>query len=398
MSIVLARLGSPEHVGQFALGLALTAPIFMFATLRLRDVQATDTRQEYQFGDYFALRLLTTVLAFLTVGGIVIVTDYDRETALVILGMGLSKSAEAISDAFYGLFTLHERMDRSAKSLILKGPLMLLGLGLGFYLTDSVFWGVIGLVLARVSILLTYDLRNTALMLDPSTRLVSYFFPSKFPKPRWDANTLRRLTWMTLPLGFVTMLISYKTNIPRYFVEAHLGVYYLGIFSALDNFQKTNATFILAVGRSTSPRLARYYAERNVTAFRKLLLRMIYISLTLGGVGVLAAWVAGPQIITLIYGPEYVVPGLFILVMITAGIDNIATMLHFGMTAARYFKVQLPVFAMTTGSVAIAAYFLVPEAGMVGASLALIIGISFRAIGSLIAVVHAIRRLQASHA
>ena len=63
MTIVLAKLGSPEQVGQFALGLAIAAPVFMFATLRLRDVQATDAKQEYQFGDYFALRLTTTVIA-----------------------------------------------------------------------------------------------------------------------------------------------------------------------------------------------------------------------------------------------------------------------------------------------------------------------------------------------
>ena len=60
MVIVLAKLGSPEHLGQFAFGLAMTAPVFMFSTLRLRDVQATDAKNEYRFGDYFALRIMTT--------------------------------------------------------------------------------------------------------------------------------------------------------------------------------------------------------------------------------------------------------------------------------------------------------------------------------------------------
>src|SRR5690606_37411426 len=77
MTVVLARLGSPADVGLFALGLATTAPVFMFATLRLRDVQATDTKQEYQFGDYFALRLVTTTLAFLAVIGVVALSGYE---------------------------------------------------------------------------------------------------------------------------------------------------------------------------------------------------------------------------------------------------------------------------------------------------------------------------------
>src|SRR5271157_5932336 len=54
MLMVLAKLGSPEMVGQFALGLAVTTPIIMFANLQLRGVQATDARREYRFGHYLA--------------------------------------------------------------------------------------------------------------------------------------------------------------------------------------------------------------------------------------------------------------------------------------------------------------------------------------------------------
>src|SRR5690349_21224091 len=57
MLVVLAKLGSPEIVGQFALALAVTAPVFMFTNLQTRGVQATDARKEYAFGDYLALRL-----------------------------------------------------------------------------------------------------------------------------------------------------------------------------------------------------------------------------------------------------------------------------------------------------------------------------------------------------
>ncbi|MGD2165907.1 MAG: lipopolysaccharide biosynthesis protein, partial [Anaerolineae bacterium] len=69
MLIVLAKLGSPEWVGQFALGLAITVPIMAFATLKTRLVQATDARHQYLFGDYLSLRLLTTGAAFLAILG-----------------------------------------------------------------------------------------------------------------------------------------------------------------------------------------------------------------------------------------------------------------------------------------------------------------------------------------
>ncbi|HKZ80886.1 MAG TPA: hypothetical protein VJ124_21620 [Pyrinomonadaceae bacterium] len=393
MTIVLAQLGSPEHVGQFALGLATTAPIFMFATLRLRDVQATDTKQEYLFGDYFAMRLITTALALLAVAGIVVVSGFDLETSLVILATGVSKAIEAISDAFYGLFMQQERLDRIAKSMIIKGPLSLIGLGLGFYLTGSVFWGVIGLSLARAVMTVGYDIRNATLSLNPSAKLIGHFIPRDFPGPRWNRFILTRLVWLTLPLGFVTMLISFNANVPRYFIEGYLGVHLLGIFAAITAFQKAAPTVVQALGRSASPRLAKYYAADNVKAFRRLTLRLIGIGALLGSAGVLVALVAGREILTLFYGAEYALPGLFVLVMIDAGLDYISTMLLFVITSARYLRVQLPLYLLTTVTVALGCYILVPSSGLQGAAVAIIISELVRLAGSLAVVWHALRSL-----
>jgi O-antigen/teichoic acid export membrane protein len=393
MTIVLAKLGSPEHLGQFALGLATTAPVFMLASLRLRDVQATDAKEEYLFGDYFALRLTTTVLALLVIVGIIFVSGFQREMALIILATGCSKAIENISDAFYGLFMKHERLDRIAKSMMIKGPLSLIGLGVGFYLTNSVFWGIIGLASARAAIMLSYDLRNAILTLNPSLKRIVNIIPKEWPRPRWNAKTLIRLAWLALPLGVVTMFISFTSNIPRYFIEGHLGSYQLGIFAAIASFQKVAPTVVQALGRSASPRLAKYYVANKAGAFRKLTFRLIMIGILLGGAGVLIALVMGRQILTLFYGPAYALPKLFGLLMLAAGIDYIATMLLFVITSARYFRIQLPLQLLTTGTVALACYWLIPTSGLTGAAIALIIGNLFRAGGSLGAALHAQRAL-----
>ncbi|MEP6934845.1 MAG: lipopolysaccharide biosynthesis protein, partial [Nitrospirota bacterium] len=148
MLIVLAKLGSPEMVGQFALGLAVTAPVIIFANLALRQIQSTDVRNEFEFGDYLALRLLTTGLALLVILGIAGFAGYRREAVLVILALGLAKAIEAISDIFYGILQRHEQMAFIAKSKIIKGPLSLLCLAILVYVTESVHWAAIGLAVA----------------------------------------------------------------------------------------------------------------------------------------------------------------------------------------------------------------------------------------------------------
>jgi len=60
---VLVTFGTAELVGLFNLGLRIVVPALLFTDLSLRAVQATDARREYEFRDYFGLRLFTTLLA-----------------------------------------------------------------------------------------------------------------------------------------------------------------------------------------------------------------------------------------------------------------------------------------------------------------------------------------------
>src|ERR1700730_18006925 len=54
---LLAKLGSPEMVGQYALGLAVTTPVLMLGQLNLRAVLATDVGERHTVRDYCGLRL-----------------------------------------------------------------------------------------------------------------------------------------------------------------------------------------------------------------------------------------------------------------------------------------------------------------------------------------------------
>ncbi|MGL5063908.1 MAG: oligosaccharide flippase family protein, partial [Microcoleus sp.] len=203
MLVLLAKLGSPEMVGQFTLGLAVTAPVIMFTNLQLRGIQATDAKGEYVFSDYLGLRLIGTGLALLIIAGITLKAGYRWETSVVILTIALAKAFESISDVFYGLIQQHERMDRIAIALMIKGPLSLLLLGIGVSLTGSVVGGAIGLTIAWGLVLFAWEVRNGRLILKHSSRqreeedlLVADAEPAKSQNPlypRWHGKTLGKL-------------------------------------------------------------------------------------------------------------------------------------------------------------------------------------------------------------
>ena len=68
--IVLAKVGSADMMGQYILGVAVTSPIIMFASLQLRAVQSTDVRGEYLCGHYVGLRLVTAAVAVAVIAGV----------------------------------------------------------------------------------------------------------------------------------------------------------------------------------------------------------------------------------------------------------------------------------------------------------------------------------------
>lgn len=392
MLVVLARLTTPADVGRFSLGLAIAAPVIMFTNLQLRAVQATDASRDYLFSDYFALRLLTTTLGLLVILGIALLGGYRIEAAWVIIAVGVAKAVEATSDVFYGLLQQRERMDRIALSMILKGILSLGLFSLLTYLTRQVIWGVIGLIGAWV-LVLNYDVRNGAWVLKRSDAVTDP--AAAYPLPRWQWPVLFELVRLSLPLGLVMMLISLNTNLPRYFVERYWGEAELGIFSAMAYIIVAGNTLVISLGHAASPRLAKYYAQGNARAFTSLLARLAGIGALLGIAGVLIAILGGEWLLTLIYGAEYATRiDVFTWIMIAAGIQYLSTFMGIGMTAARYFRAQLPLFIGVVLVTAAACFWLIPSHGLIGAAYALAMGAGVQALGGLGIVLIATSRIR----
>jgi O-antigen/teichoic acid export membrane protein len=380
MLVVLARLGNPEMVGQLALGLAITAPIMLFANMSLRQVQATDARHEYSFGDYLGLRLSTTSLAILVVVAVVFAAGYRWETALIILAVGVAKAFESVSDIFYGLFQQRERMDFISKSMVIRGFLSLAALGLGLYATGSVFWGVVGMAAVWASIMAVYDVRNGTRVLRATAQAAEPVL-----RIRWNTRTLTKLLYIALPMSLVAALISFNINIPRYFVERYLGEGQLGIFAALAYLMIAGNTVMMALAQSSLPRLSKHYSERDASAFHALLWKLLLFGAGTGVVGIGVVLVAGTQILGLLYGPEYAAHSeVLVWLMVAASFQFVAVFLNHGIWAVRRFRVLVPGQVVVTATMILGSVFAIPVFGLVGAAwvfcLGMIVQVIIRAV------------------
>jgi O-antigen/teichoic acid export membrane protein len=376
MLVALAKLGSPEMVGQFALGLAIGAPVMMLANLQLRGIQATDARNEYQFSHYLALRVTTTTLAFSSICLIAWLAGFRWQTALVVILVGIAKSVESISNVVYGLMQKYERLDRIAIAMILRGVGSVVLMTLALWLTHSVAWAVATLAAWWALVLGLYECTAARWVLGRQGR------PSGDLRPLWDAARMKSLAWLSLPLGAAGMLVSLDTNIPRYFVEHSLGEAALGYFVALAYVMVAGYTVMNALGQSAAPRLARYFVT-NRAAYLRLLGKMAVVAGVLGTGGILVAAVWGRWVLTLIYRPDYAeYHTLFTWLMVATTLSYLGTVLSYGMTAARELRPQAWFQATSLGINILVCLWLVPVFGMYGAAWALILSGAFKLVSS----------------
>ena len=168
------------------------------------------------------------------------------------------------------------------------------------------------------------------------------------------------------------MLIVLLVNIPRYFVDHFAGERALGIFGALDYLGLVGTMVITAMGESAMPRLARCYAAGQTAAFARLLAKLVAVGAALGAVGVAIAILAGRPILSILYGPVYAEhSNVLVWTMIAAAIGYVAAAAGYGVTAAQYFRIQIPSSLLVAAVTAVACWWLVPRAGLTGAAIAL---------------------------
>jgi len=373
--VVLAKLGTVQMVGQYALGLAVVSPVIVLSMLCLRAVQATDTRREYAFSDYLGLRVVTTGIALAIIGGIALESGYSWEVTVVILATAMSAVPESISDIIYGHLQQHDRLDRIAISMLLKGPLVLLLMWGAMSLTHSALWGVVAIAVARSAVLLLYDfpvatrsLGNVPLR--PACEQHGY----ETDHGRRRLQRGMRLAWLSTPLGVVMMLLTLQTSIPRYFVESSLGERGLGIFAGMAYLIVVGTMVIQAMGQSASPRLARHYATGDLAGVRSLLTKLLGMGLLVGFAGVMVAALAGRTILSLLYNAEFSPHAdVLVLIMVAGGVGYVSSFLGYATTAARYFRTQVPLNVVSTTACFLACWLFVPGGGLRGAAIALVI-------------------------
>ncbi len=377
-TVLVARLGSAELLGEYALAIAIATPIALFSHLNLRAVLATDMAHRHPFGDYVAVRFATAGVGLAAVFAIALAGGYSRAAALVIAFTGIVLVADNVSDTYYGAMQRRDRMDQVALSTAARGALSTAALGVTLWATRNLALAVAAQAAGRLAVLMAYDLPVGSA---GETRATS------------GVRNQRQILAAALPLGIVLMLAALAVNIPRYSIERNLGMAPLGAFAAAATFITIGSTVINALGQAATPRLARSFSAGDARAFRRTASRLIGASVLLGTAGVAAAALIGRLALALVYGRAYAEFGGLLVWLMAAGLASyVAGSLGYIVTSARAFAAQAPLLAAVAGTAWLASRVLVPRFGLTGGAAALAAAWLVQIVGSAAILMAAVKR------
>lgn len=384
VNVLLVKFCDKALVGRFALANAITIPIFAFTNLDLDTLQITDTKNHYEFEDYFNLRLVTSGFALLLSIIISTFVGYSWDILLVVGLLALLKTLEAISATLYGLIQKSEKMKTIAILGSVKSVISISLLGIILYLTGNLVLGLTSIILFRIIYLFicespsslstansyAYDSLEINNLSPPARINLSQLFNKK-----WYSQKLLTLTKLALPMGIVTLLVSFNANVPRYLIEKYIGEASLGVFASIASLMMIGDTVLNPLGASTIPRMSRYYAEGNFKLFWQILKKLIMIAIVIGVVIMTTCWLFGQPILETIYRKEYgQYIQLLIVLMLAGSIEDVSSFIGQSITATRSFQIKMVISATVVTISALLALWLIPSQGLNGAAIAVLIG------------------------
>jgi O-antigen/teichoic acid export membrane protein len=370
MLAISARQGGVAMAGQYALGLAVTTPVFLLFSLRLRGVLATDARDEFGFETYWLLRVTTTLAAVGAVLVIGAVGPYSSHILLILALTSLTKAVESFSDLSYGLLQRDpDQLRRVGVSHFIRGIVGALAFAAGAWIS-GLSAALFALAIAWLVVLVGFDLPGTRRMLTRLGRAGSCLPASWNPL---GSVAARRLFWATLPLGATAALAAFSSTFPRYVIERAGGEEALGVFACVASIALAGTVMMNVFGESAIARLAVHAAAGDRPRFMRILWHLVWLAVVAGLVGVGGAHWWGAAVLELFYGADYASHAdLLVVLMVAAALLYVASFLGYAIMALRAFRAVLWVLVMSTAGSAAACLWLIPRDGLAGAAWAMV--------------------------
>ena len=366
LTIVATRLAGVEQGGILGLAFGLCQVFATFANCEVRPFQSTDLDEQFRFGEYYGLRILTCAAMTVLCAAYVFGFQYSGEKALVIFSICMFKMLDAFSDVFQGLFQQQGHLEYAGQALALRVFLAGCAYTVTLWLTQNSILAAVSMPAASVLCIVLFDMRVAKRFVDRV-------------RPVFSGAACRKILSACLPLFASSFMNMYILNATKMQVDAvipQMQGYWTPLYmpAAIINL------FSIFAFRPMLTTLRAKWNAKERNAFRRIVFVLIgwVIAVTLG---VLAgAWFLGIPVLQLLYGlPLAPYRNVLMIVLLGGGLNALATVLYYVITIMRRQYFLLLGDGVTFAATLLITPLFVRAQGLAGAGLAYLCSMAVRA-------------------
>ena len=364
--------GSNASIGYFSLATGIAYQCQAIGNFGMRNIQASDVKNEFSFFDYLNVRFFPVGLMYLVLCFYAFQSDYTLEKTMIILTYGVYRSIDALEDVFHGEFQRNDRFDIGVIFQSIRFTASLLILAFIMFITHNL---ILSFIAASIASILLFLVQNC--------RLIRVFVKEKFS---FNLASWKKIFKMCLPICISGFIAMYIVNASKYAIDDYLSndiqVYY-GILVLPVTLISILSTVIY---RPHITYISKAWYKKDFKTFKKIILKQLAIISGLTVLIMIGGYLLGLSILSWIYQID-LNPFMFdfLLLLLGGGIYSVSQLIGIVVTILRKQNYMFIIYIIVFCIILLSSKWLAINFQMTGVVLIYVISVSLLAI-SLIAI------------
>lgn len=289
--IIVTRINGINDAGIFSIAYSTALILYTIGLYSGRLCQVTDIENKVKDKDYIVNRMITCILMIVLAIGFVFIKQYSPYKMGIFILLCVYKATEAFGEILYGIMQKKDLLYQSGQSLTIKSLGGLLIFFLIDYFTHNLILACTAIIVLNLVTILLFDfLLVCKKLIDFSAKVnmtnVWHIFKSEFFV---FANSFAGI---------------YVLNAPKYAIDNYLTEDVQAIFGYIMMPATVITLFTQFVFMPYLNKLKELYEQKDMKAFKGIAFKIKMAVISFGVLASVAAFVIGPEVLSIIYGEE----------------------------------------------------------------------------------------------
>ncbi len=294
LTVLVVRVSGYDDAGVLSIAMSVGNIFYFIGMYGMRSFQSSDVTHKYSDKTYIKTRFVTVGISILLCIGYLGIgrlfgSGYGLYTSAAVLIYLLYRSLEAGSDVLFGELQKDGRLEVCGISMSVKGVLSVAVFFVLLKFTDLNI-AMLGMVAVAAALMIFYDYnRYKALHNEPETAA---------------EGTVKGLLIEGFPMLLTTLFPIIVTALPRLALEFYYDEALLGIYASICSPTVIITTLVPNILCPFMTLYGKLYNEGKNGKLMRMFLLSLLLTVALGAVACLCAWLLGDWALSLLYDEQ----------------------------------------------------------------------------------------------